>query len=61
MITKNYLLARIVNDEDVQDEILDRLEQMEVIISYLEDEIKKLQKPAKKVTKAKKWKTHHEN
>ena len=54
MITKNYLLARIVNDEDVQDEILDRLEQMEVIISYLEDEIKKLQKPAKKVTKAKK-------
>ena len=51
MITKNYLLARIVNDEDVQDEILDRLEQMEVIISYLEDEIKKLQKPVKKTTK----------
>ena len=51
MITKNYLLARIVNDEDVQDEIIDILEQMEVIISYLEDEIKKLQKPVKKTTK----------
>lgn len=62
MITKNYLFRRIIDVEDVQYDILDKIDELQTIVSYLDDEIKKLQKPekkavkktAKKVSKAKK-------
>lgn len=51
MISKNYLLYRIVEAEDEIDELKEKIEQMDIIISYLDDEIKKLKKPAKKTVR----------
>lgn len=51
MITKNYLFRRIIDVEDVQYDILDKIDELQTIVSYLDDEIKKLQKPAKKTVK----------
>lgn len=48
MLRKEYLLCRIIELEDVQDEMLDTIDQLQTIVSHLDDEIKKLQKPAKK-------------
>lgn len=51
MITKNYLFHRIIDVEDVQYNILDKIDELQTIVSYLDDEIKKLQKPVKKTAK----------